>query len=245
MNTVLDLSVVIIVALFAFGGYKKGAVSTLIGMFGSLVASVLASVVASFTSITIYTQFVMPEILKKAAELTKDIPKNLPAVQKAEEVLDLLPDYVSNVLNLTGVTKENMAAELAKAEIADIPSMIEAWIRPTMIHLVSLIVTMVAFVVITIIFSIIAKVVTSASDHSILGLANHLGGMALGIAMAAVIIMVLSLAVYMMIILMPNETSQKLSDGVNHSIFFQTLNQYNIPDMIINKLALNSVLGLK
>lgn len=238
MNTILDLSVVVILALFAFGGYKKGLVFTIVGMIGSVIAASIASVVASLMSVNVYAQFVMPRVIETAADLTKDISSTLTAAETSEKVFSVLPDYAINILDMIGIGKNSLAMKITDTGM-ELPQLIESLIRPTMIHLVTVIITMAVYVILTVVFSIVAGMITKTSDGTILGLINRLGGLGIGILSGLVTIMVLALGIYMLTILLPAADAQTLSDGINNSIFYKLLNEHNIPDLIISKLTIS------
>ena len=139
MALIFDLGVIAIVVLFAMSGYKKGLLVSVVNVVGTVVAAAVAPVLGSVFSTIVYTNFIKGAIINSVANATKDIPINATSLQKANELLDSIPNSVFNMLSLgegdRGVRE--MSEAISSASNLDLPNLVEGMVSAKALGLIS------------------------------------------------------------------------------------------------------------
>lgn len=234
MTLLFDLGIVALVGLFAYSGYRKGLIISLVNVAGTIIACVVASILSSVLSTAIYTNFIEKAILSSVENAAETVPVNAEALEQAGEVLSNLPNALCNMLAFLGVNSDGLASEMVSTNLG-IPELVESLVRPNAIRLISTILTVVLFIIITIVLKYAAHIATKALEAVKLGTVNKILGGIFGVAESAFIIMVITLLVYFVTMFMSPESCDYVNDRINETMIYKVIYQYSMPDAIIDQ----------
>ncbi len=234
----LDIIVIAIIALFAFSGFKRGLVYSIIGVFGSLIAAALSSLAATFLSLSIYESFFLTRIQETVAESLSALPEISSASQKAQCLFDSMPSVLVNTLNLTGITQDSLTNEIKTSMIREVPVLVESLVRPMIVRLITIILTAILFVVFTFLIKLAANVLTKTIDIAKLSTANKLAGAIFGLGEAVVLIMVFSLILYFIMMFLSPEHCMSVQNMIDSSYLYKGIYQFSLPDAIISAFTI-------
>ena len=229
----MDVVVLIVIAVFVINGYRRGVINILVHFCGSAVSAVVAVLGGSFLSQQLYYGFMKARVIdflenamppEKLAQTTADI---------ASELVDNCPEYFQNILSIMNITKTDIAIAIGSASIP-VPELVEGMIRPAVLRLVTVILAIAVYIVCVAIISVATKSLTTAVDITGLKQADRIGGAVLGVLAAVVIVMFLSFVLYLLIVFIPEESSRALRIGIDNSILYKYIYQFNVPDQIVS-----------
>ena len=231
----LDIGVVVLVALFAISGYKKGLIISFVNVVGTIVACAAASFLSSVLSTAIYTNLIEQHIVNSVEQAAQEIPVNADAIEKAGEILTNLPNSIYNMLSFLGVHTENLAAEIDTTNLG-IPQLVESMVSPHAVRLISTILTVILFIILSIALKYAAHLLTKALEAVKLGNINKLLGSVFGIVESAFIIMVITLLVYFVMMFLSPETCSYVNDRIGETVIYKVIYQYSMPDAIMKMI---------
>lgn len=232
MNYVLDIMVVAVVALFVVSGFKRGIISTVVHFLGAGVSAVASSILGSFIALYAYDNFIKNAIIDYVAKKLPEITMATQPADIANGIMEKLPDYAANFLNMAGIDAKSLTKEIAASKL-DVPVLVETLVRPITLKVTTIILTLALFIVFVAIISLFTQSLTSAIDLTGLGTVNRILGAVLGFLAAAVIIMVLSLVLYLVMAFIPIESSEYLREGINNSYIYKLIYSINLPEYLI------------
>ena len=232
MTLLLDVGIVALVIMFAIGGYKKGLLISLVNVAGTIIACALAPLVSSVFSTMIYDSFIKEEITESVNKATEGIPANMGDIERATEILSKLPNSINNMLSFVGVQADGLAAEAISTRL-DVPELIEGIVRPNAMRLISTVLTVILFIIISVGLKFAAHAATKALEAVKLGTVNKILGGVFGIAESAFIIMMVTLLVYFVMMFMSPEGCAYVNDRINETVIYKVIYQYSMPDAII------------
>ncbi len=232
MTLLLDVGIVALVIMFAIGGYKKGLLISLVNVAGTIIACALAPLVSSVFSTMIYDSFIKEEITESVSKATEGIPANMGDIERATEILSKLPNSINNMLSFVGVQADGLAAEAISTRL-DVPELIEGIVRPNAMRLISTVLTVILFIIISVGLKFAAHAATKALEAVKLGTVNKILGGVFGIAESAFIIMMVTLLVYFVMMFMSPEGCAYVNDRINETVIYKVIYQYSMPDAII------------
>lgn len=237
MSFLFDIGLIVLVGMFAYTGYRKGLIISLVNVAGTLIACAVSPLLSSTLSMYIYNSFIESEITESVGKAIEGMPLNYTAMEKANEVFENVSNSLHNMLSLVGVTPENLATEISATEVSavemDIPQLIEGMVRPIAVRLVSTILTIVIFIILTIVLKYAAHIATKTLEVVKLGVVNRLLGGIFGIGESIFIIMMLSLIIYFVTMFMSPEACSYMNEKINGTIIYRLVYEYSIPDAII------------
>ena len=181
MSIVLDLIIVFIILLFIIMSARKGFVRTLIEVVGFIAAIAVALSISAPVSDFIYEKTVRPAI-NKSVEST--IAEGASTTEEAiDSVLSKFPSFISNSEFLNN-TKENLSQSATDAAINDSVALSntvsDVFIKPPLIKLFSIFVSIILIIVLLIIVRILAKLINKLFSFSVVGKINKFLGGILG-----------------------------------------------------------------
>ena len=232
MTLLLDVGIVALVIMFAIGGYKKGLLISLVNVAGTIIACALAPLVSSVFSTMIYDSFIKEEITESVSKATEGIPANMGDIERVTEILSKLPNSINNMLSFVGVQADGLAAEAISTRL-DVPELIEGIVRPNAMRLISTVLTVILFIIISVGLKFAAGLATKALEAVKLGTINKMLGGVFGIAESAFIIMMVTLLVYFVMMFMSPEGCAYVNDRINETVLYKIIYQYSMPDAII------------
>ncbi len=180
--TILDIITVIVILVFAVFGYRNGILKTIISAVGTLLASLMSSVLSKPIAEAIYNGAFKPTIISKADSAIKLARQEGKSI--LDSVLDTLPNFVANSLGSFGVNAPDL-----KSASDHGASQVERMLAPIFISFISVITAILLFVALMIIFKIICAVIYKSMDDSALNFIDALIGGVIGIVEGFIIIM--------------------------------------------------------
>ena len=232
MTLLLDVGIVALVVMFAISGYKKGLLISLVNVAGTIIACALAPLVSSVFSTMIYDSFIKEEITESVSKATEGIPANMGDIERVTEIISKLPNSINNMLSFVGVQADGLAAEAISTRL-DVPELIEGIVRPNAMRLISTVLTVILFIIISVGLKFAAHAATKALEAVKLGTVNKILGGVFGIAESAFIIMMVTLLVYFVMMFMSPEGCAYVNDRINETVIYKVIYQYSMPDAII------------
>ncbi len=234
MTLLFDIGVIAIVVLFAISGYRKGLLASVVNVVGTVAAAAVSPVLASVFSSMVYTNFIKGAIIDSVAKATENIPVNATALQKATELLDSIPNSVFNMLSLeNGMEVQEMSEAISTTSNLDLPNLVEGMVSAKALGLISTILTVIFFIIISIALKYAAHLLTKTLEVVKLGGVNKALGGVFGIAESVVMIMVITCLIYFVTMFMSPESFDYINDRINETLLYKFIYHYSMPDAII------------
>ena len=232
MTLLFDIGIIALVVMFAIGGYKKGLLVSLVNVAGTVIACAVSPIISSAFSSVIYENFIEKEITDAVSKAAEGIPANMDNIEKAGEIISNLPNSINNMLSFLGLHTESLANEMSSTKL-EITELIEGLVRPNAIRLISTVLTIVLFILISAGLKYVAHLATKVLEAVKLGTVNKVLGGIFGVAESAFIIMMLTLLVYFVTMFMSPDACQYVNDRINETVIYKVIYQYSMPDAII------------
>ena len=180
----------------------------------------------------IYDSFIKNEITESVSKAAEGIPANIGDIERVTEIISKLPNSINNMLSFVGVQADGLAADVASTKL-EIPEIIEGIVRPNAMRLISTVLTVILFIIISVGLKFAAGLATKALEAVKLGTINKMLGGVFGIAESAFIIMMVTLLVYFVMMFMSPEGCAYVNDRINETVLYKIIYQYSMPDAII------------
>ncbi len=235
MNIVLDLAVVAIVVLLVYGGYRRGVIKTVAELICNVVSSVLASAVGSIISVGLYENYVKGFIIDT---IKNSLPEFTAATRTSDVIKGIMtesPEYVRNVLEMQNIDAEAINRDIIQAG-TDIPATLESMVRPVILKVFTVLVTIILFIIIVSVAALISKALTKTVDTVGLGTVNKIFGGILGLIEAVVILAMISLIIYILTVMLPTDLAQGLRDAIDSTFIYKIIFYIDFPDTIITNM---------
>lgn len=239
MSIILDIVVVVIVAIMMIDGYKRGLITSVIDFAGVIIAAVVSSFLASMAAVSVYNSFIMHNVVQAVEGAFSAIPSYATAAQQAEKLFSTLPDYAVNALSFSGIDVNSLSSQISSSNV-EVPQLVESLIRPTIVRLVSTMITIILFIIFTVLIAFVAKFLTKTINAVGLSVINRIGGAAFGLVKAIVLIMVLTLVLYFIMMFLSPDTVNEINDEIGKSYLYNGIYKINLLNKI---LALFGVSG--
>ncbi len=226
MGIILDIILVLLLAIFLYDGFKRGAVKSLIDIVGYVVVLTLTSWLAGIVADAVFTTFVWPHVLSEINQALQSSAGSDPASQ-VTTLLNSLPSFVSNTLKFYGVTQEYLISA-AQSSSNNIAEDIMKSISPVFINLIKTVAFSTLLVVLTSIFKVFSRTLNRVFNLPILKQINKLLGLVCG-ALKCVIIIFITCYIIQIVIPMMSNTPEILSQSsIDSTIIFKNI-YYNNP----------------
>ena len=108
MNFWLDFGIAVLIGLFCFSGYKRGAVYMAVNTAGTVAAVVLASVLASPVALPVYNWILKDNIINGLTGATSSIVKSEGA-EMAKQTMAVMSNFTKNAFSFMGVDQNKLA----------------------------------------------------------------------------------------------------------------------------------------
>lgn len=184
MSTALDILVIIIVAVLAFLGFKKGIAKTGVSIAGTVLASVLTMFLSNPIAEAIYRGGFRTTIIEKTEDATK-LFKQSGKGSLIESILKTMPKFVNYSLSNFGISQKQLSSAASKS-----PEEVEKLIAPIVISFISVFVSIGLFILLSVIIKLVSKALCAAIDDSYLSTINRFFGGVVGIIEGFVIVIV-------------------------------------------------------
>lgn len=234
MSYMLDLGILALFALFVYSGIKRGILYMAINAGGTIVSAVIAPFLASLLSLSVYNMMFKQSILNMVNDAVAAIP-HATAEEQASGIFGGLNSFALNVLSGLGIDEAALSEEIAhsRLEAADI---VEGFIRPAAVRMVSTVLTLIIFVILMVIVSFLAVKLSKTISKTKLSIPNKIFGGIVGAAEALLIVMIMSLIIYFIMMFMPADNYQQMQEGINNTWFYKYIYEISLPDKIITWL---------
>lgn len=202
MSIIVDLIIVAICIVTLLIYSKKGFVASFCEVAGFILALLVAINVGNSASNFTYDKIIEPSILKSVSEAYSDT-----ADKTAQEVIDKMPDFITENLDKFGLTSEKLSSEIQKSEGAvaqSLKTISQNNIKPVITDILSLIFTVLLFIILLIVVKILSKLLNKLFSISIVGKLNKFLGGIIGIAIGAVYSCIFCLVVRLAVTLTQN-----------------------------------------
>lgn len=229
----LDIVVIILIALFAFTGFKRGMIYSVVGILGSLIAVTAASFISSAFSPDIYNDLFMGKITDAVASAFSGVPPEATIEQQTHYLFNSMPSLLVNGLSCIGITENGLTEQIVSSS-ASVPEVIESLVRPIIIKLITIVFTSLLFVIFTVIIKIIANTLTKSIDATKLSIVNKVGGALVGVAEAIVLIMIFSLILYFVMMFLSSDSFNAVQNTIDNSLLYKVIYRLSLPDAIIS-----------
>lgn len=236
MNYILDVLAVAVVVIFVISGYKRGILNSVSHFLGAAVASVISAFTASFVANYFYYGFIQSKIIEVAEEKMPQITLATKPEDISNELINNVPDFAKNALDILGIDKTKLTQEISDSAGISAPDVFEGLIRPIIMKLLTVILTLALFTILTAVISLLTRSLTSAVNCVGLSTVNKVFGAVLGLFAAVVIVMILSLVLYILIIFLPEDSAKMLRDSIESTYLLKYIYNINVPEMIITKI---------
>ncbi len=215
MSTTLDILVIIVVAVFAYLGYKKGIIRTLVSAVGTFLVTILSMLLSNPIAKAIYFGGFDQTIIEKVKDAST-LLKRSGSGSLMDKILETMPDYVVNALPYFNITHPQLSAAAANG-----PEKVEALLRPIVISFLSLIVSVVLFVILTIVVKVASKFIGDRLDDWSLGIIDSMLGGVIGLIEGFVIVLMVAFVLHIAAPHMEKVPKIISNDSISNSSVFK------------------------
>lgn len=189
MGTALDIIVIVIVAIFAFLGYRKGLAETGVSVAGTIISTILTMALSTPIAEAIYKGGFRMTILEKAQDATK-LFKQSGQGNLGQSILKTMPKFIGNSFSGFGVSNDKFAEAAAKG-----PEQVEQFLAPIVISFISVFVSIGLFIVLFIVVRVLSKVIGNTIDVFGAGGVDSFLGAVVGIIEGFVVVVLIAFVV--------------------------------------------------
>lgn len=223
MSYVIDLLLVAVFILVAVLAAKRGFFSTLFDLGGYVVGLVSAKILSSSLAPRIYAQYLEEYIRERLTAALGDAA-TVDYSAKIEQAVNSIPEAISGVMELIGVDREQLLAQISQTELSG-SNVIEGVMNNIALPIGTAVIRTVLFVALTIAFSFVLKIVIRLLDKVIKKLPalkqiNSGLGFVLGAVKGIIVVIIAALLVGVVVGLTGNEMLVK---AANDSIIINTV----------------------
>lgn len=217
MGIVIDIVLVAVVLIMVLVAAKKGFVLTLLEVAAFIVAIVLSAQLCKPVANVIYKGLFEPSVIKNITETMSKQDNSSTYADKAEDIIDSLPDFAKNYIENSGVDTNGIITKLASGSYsgADAANSINENItKPIATSVLSSILFLVLSFSFMLILKLVAKWLNKLFKLPIIGTANKILGAAFGLLKGAALAYVLCV---LLAFLAERVGSPEFSDAVSNS----------------------------
>ncbi len=230
LGAALDIMAAVIIIIIAATSIRRGIAASIAEFVGVILSTVAAAFLAAMTSSFIYAQFIRDNIIETISNAVSS-----GSGAASVSVFNSLPGYVQTSLLSQGINENNI---LAASNGSDIPTAVEAMVRPVVVSFITEIALTIIF---TILFVIVIALTnklfksTRTSEHSA---PEKLMCCIFGALKAAVILMVIAILIQAIVMLMPQSAINSFNTAVDNSFLYKFIIKFlNIPLFVVNLTA--------
>lgn len=230
MSFVLDGVLIAICIAVVVRSVRRGFVKTILSIAASIAAVLLAVVFTPNLSGFFYDKFVLSGISSGIAGTIASLAGNGDAAGIAD-MFSKMPDALSGILRQYNVSEETVSAMLKSAEegTGTVQSVADTIAAPIASAISSALAFIAIFIVALIVLKIVIVIIDAIFKFPVLNTVNKVGGLALGIVLAVVVIFIYS-AVAANLVGALGSVSPKLfgADVINGTIIVKFFSENNI-----------------
>ena len=191
----IDLVIVVIFAIFAFLGYQKGLVSSLIGFFGNIVALLCAWFFKDSVAAIIDTKFAFSAKFGQNLSRVIPMPEDIAGKMASFDALGSFYSWLESTPLPQGVRSQLIASmqesinSLAQAQYA---TLLDTFAQVVAHYLLIGLCFLGLWFVLSLLIHFGSKFIVTFVHHTpLIGTIDHLGGMVINLALVAIVLAVL------------------------------------------------------
>lgn len=224
MAWILDGAVLVLLAVMILIGHKRGAIRSVIEFAGVIAALLSAALLGGWLSEWIYTTFMRGGLLTKFEQvITESVGGS--AADRVEAIASALPAYVGRFLDGQSLAEQIRAADDAGA-VNGAQILVDDVVGPILLMILRTITTVVLFIVVLILFKLIARAGDLVAKLPVLHQLNQALGAVCGAAKAALLILLAAAALRAASPLIPTNAAFG-SENISESIVFKWVYDHN------------------
>ena len=193
---ILDIIMILIVALLVLIGIRRGLARSLYGLLSIVLSGFLASVTGRWLAGLIYKNWLSPSIEKSVSEA---FASNTSSVSSAsDKVFSDLPSFVTDFLGMFGLNPNSVSTSVRDASAStasQVSDSINSVISPVAVPVISALLIIVLFLIYFLLFKLLSRLFLGVFElpviHAVNAVFGGILGLAEGIALCFIIILVL------------------------------------------------------
>lgn len=226
MSIILDIVLVAIFAGYVFFAAKKGFVRTLLELVAVVAAIVLSFQISPVISQTVYDGFIEKEIVTALEEQITENVDALSVTEKANAVLDSIPDFAVSLASSAGVEISTIKEQISSQKFDSqnlAQSLVDKIAEPIVVGALKIIIFILLAAVLMIVLKIAAKYISKLFDIPVVKSLNKSLGGVLGAIKGALVLLVICTGLRFIF----GGGDGELAIAVNDSFVVGLLNQIN------------------
>lgn len=219
MSIVIDIILVAVIIGLVIYSAKKGVIVTVLEVVAFIVAIFLASQAAAPVASGMYTAFFQKTVENKLYDIVPENPTSLTYAQKAQYVVDGLPDFAKSYAKGVGIDVPAISEQLAKLNLANNDKLYESLESELVRPIAVAVLKNIMFFVMAILFAIILRAIVKAicknlKKLSAIGALDGILGGLFGVVKGVVVVFLLCCILSYMQPKLENETMKSaISDS--------------------------------
>lgn len=226
MSIILDIILVSIFVSYVFFAAKKGFVRTLLELVAVVAAIFLSFQISPVISQTVYDGFVEKEIVTALEEHITENVDALSVTEKANAVLDSIPDFAVSLASSAGVEISTIKDQISSQKIDSqnlAQSLVDKIAEPIVVGALKIIIFILLAAVLMIVLKIAAKYISKLFNIPVVKSLNKSLGGVLGAIKGALVLLVICTGLRFIF----GGGDGELSVAVNDSFVVGLLDQIN------------------
>ncbi len=201
MPYILDAIVVIIIAVTAIVGYRRGFIRTIIQLAGCIVAFILALSLSGTVATMVYDEILRDGLHEKIETAWSETVVEGAAqtvTEQTEAVLDTLPEFVQTALDAETITqgiRDSVGNDQTGTAVADY--LVDDLIRPLMVAVIRFIAFLLLFAISMLLIRLLEKLLKPLTKIPLVrqtdGLLGAIVGLVKGVVFAVVAVTIIQL----------------------------------------------------
>ncbi len=201
MSYILDAIVVIVIAVTAFIGYRRGFIRTIIQLAGCIVAFILALSLSNTVSTMVYDGLLRDNLHEKIETVWTETAVEGAAqtlTEQAEAILDTLPEFVQTTLDTETITQgihDSVGNDQTGVAVADY--LVDDLIRPIIVAVIRFVAFLILFAILMFVIRLLEKLLKPLTKMPLVrqtdGLLGAVVGLVKGIVFALVAVTIMQL----------------------------------------------------
>ncbi len=226
MSIILDVILIAVFAAYVITAAKKGFVRTLLELVAVVAAIFLSFQISPVISQSVYDGFVEKEIVNALEEQINENVDALSVTEKANAVLDSIPDFAVSLASSAGVEISTIKDQIASQKIDSqniAQSLVDKIAEPIVVGALTIIIFILLAVVLMIVLKFVAKLISKLFNIPLVKSLNKSLGGVLGAIKGALVLLVICTALRFIF----GGGEGELSVAVNDSFVIGLLDEIN------------------
>ncbi len=229
MGIVIDIILVAVVVIAVVLSAKKGIIVTLLEVVAFVAAVFLASQCAAPVASGMYTAFFQKNVQRALYDVLPEDPTALTYVQKAQYVVDSIPDFANNYAEKVGIDVSSVSEKISKSNFANNDELYLSLegeiVKPIAVAVLKNTMFFVLAVLFAVVLAAIARSIGKGFKKTkLLGSADRLVGGILGVIKGAVIAFLLC---FLLIYIEPRLSNGSFKEAVQDSSIVAFAQDFN------------------